>query len=71
MLIKMNVNPVTQESTEYKDKPVDMLHFRGFNQWRQNQKQRYSYGSKYKWQRHLKVKKKKRLRLVMTLSKSF
>ena len=69
MLIKMNLNPVTQESTDYKDKPINMLHFRSFNQWRQNQKQRYSYGSKDKWQRHLKVKKK--LRLVMTLSKSF
>ena len=66
------MNPVTQESTEYKDKPIDMLHFRSFNQRRQNQKQRYSYGSKYKWQRHLKVKKtNKKLRLVMTLSKSF
>ena len=63
MLIKMNMNPVTQESTEYKDKPIDMLHFRSFNQWRQNQKQRYSYGSKYKWQRHLKVKKKKKVKV--------
>ena len=58
MLIKVNMNPVTQESTEHKDKPIDMLYFRSLNQWRQNQKQRYSYASKYKWQRHLKVKKK-------------